>query len=56
MTEKLIPITVMLSPKEVEQLNSIAEQEKRSKSSVLRISLLAYLESLKAENTKQKCT
>lgn len=44
MTDKLLPVTVMLSLEEISQLKKEAITQKRSNSSILRISLLAYLE------------
>lgn len=44
MPEKLVPTTVMLYPEEIKELEKIAKKERRSKSSVLRIAFLDYVE------------
>lgn len=43
MAENLLPVTVMLNSDEIQELVKLSEKEKRSKSSVLRISFLDYL-------------
>ena len=54
MTEKLIPTTAMLTQAEVNQVEEIAKQENRSKSSLLRVAFLEYAKRLNIDKTNSK--